>query len=370
MNLIPSENVLSPAAKRALASDLAGRYAFKPEFYGGTRFSHEIWSIAEALGCEVFQSDFCSVSPLSGHIALMMTLDVCVGRGGKIASPPPHTDGYPGLAGDKIPDVMNIETITLPYDDEEHRVITEEALEQIRREKPKAVVLGASIILFSQPVKEISEETHSYGGVVIFDASHVLGLIAGKAYPNPLKEGADIMLGSTHKSFFGPQGGIILSNDEKIMKSFDTKMLHRFVDNLHFNRIAALAVALEEVKRYGMVYASRVVENAKVLARELEGRGVGVFKSRDGRYTETHQVYWPQPPEQGAKVRDRLEEGGIVVDMGVRFGTNEVTRLGMGVKQMTKVAELVKTALDGHVKEAKQEVKNLLKRFNKVKYTI
>jgi len=353
-----------------LASDLAGRYAFKPEFYGGTRYVHDIWRLAEQLGCEVFHADFCSVSPLSGHIALMMALDITVGKGGKVASLPPDTDGYPGLAGSKIPYVMNLETITLPYDNKEHRIITDQALELIRLEKPKAVILGASIILFSYPVKEIAEETHSYGGVVIFDASHVLGLIAGKAYPNPLKEGADILLGSTHKSFFGPQGGIIISNERKLMQSFDERMLHRFVDNLHFNRIAALAVSLEEMRKHGMIYASRVVENAKTLAQELEKRDIQVFKSRDGRYTETHQVYWPQSSEQGVAIRDKLEESNIIVDMGVRFGTNEVTRLGMGIKQMSKIAELVRIALDGRGKEAKREVKNLLKRFNKVKYTV
>jgi len=369
LNLIPSENIISPAVRKALASDLAGRYAFRPEFYGGTRYAHQVWEMAENLGCEVFRASYCSVAPLSGHVSLMIALGTCVKHGGKVASLPPETIGYPGLAQDKIPDALGFRQVSIPYDHSQHLVNVDEAVELIRREKPDAVVLGASIILFPHPVKELAEEAHSYGGRVIFDASHVLGLIPGRAYPNPLDEGADILLGSTHKSFFGPQGGIILTNDEKLSKTINENTLHKFVDNIHLNRVAALAVALEEMRRHADAYGSNVVGNAKALAYELQKQGIEVFKGRMG-YTATHQVYWPKDLHEGLRVRELLEEAAIIADMGVRFGTNEITRRGFGAKQIRKVAELIRDALNGENIVVKREVKNLLTRFNKIKYTV
>jgi glycine hydroxymethyltransferase len=95
INLIASENVLSPAVKKALASDMASRYALRPEFYGGTARIHDVWEIAENLGKEVFNADYCHVSPLSGHVALMMSLYVTAGKNSTIACVDPSGDGYP-----------------------------------------------------------------------------------------------------------------------------------------------------------------------------------------------------------------------------------------------------------------------------------
>lgn len=115
--------------------------------------------------------------------------------------------------------------------------------------KPKALIFGGILIL-PHPVKELADVARENGAVVGFDGSHVLGLIAGKRFQAPLKEGANALFGSTHKSLFGPQGGIILANKEhgEVIKA---RIYLRFVDNAHWNRIAALTLALAEVKRFG-----------------------------------------------------------------------------------------------------------------------
>ncbi|MDJ0270389.1 MAG: aminotransferase class I/II-fold pyridoxal phosphate-dependent enzyme [Aigarchaeota archaeon] len=369
LNLVASENILSPAARRALASDLAGRYAFRPEFYGGTKYARKLWDAAEQLGREVFNAEFCSVAPLSGHVALMTALYSTVSKGQKIAVIASEHGGYPGLDQDKIPEIFSLQTVQLPFNSSEQQLELWGCLDVIRGEKPSVVILGASLILFPQPVREIAEEVHSYGGAVIFDGSHVLGLIAGHTFPNPLNEGADILLGSTHKSFPGPQGGIILTNNRELASRIESNTLHKFVDNIHLNRVAALAVALEEMRRYGSKYAPRIVENAKTLAAELDKAGINVFKGSRG-YTETHQVYIPKNPDEGVWFRDRLEEAGIVVDMAVRLGTNEVARLGMGAREMREVAALIKLALDGHAGQARRGVARLLRRFKKIRYAL
>ncbi|MEM1950143.1 MAG: hypothetical protein QXY50_06725 [Candidatus Caldarchaeum sp.] len=364
LSLLASDNVLSPAVRRALSSDMASRYAFRPEFYSGTSMMHEVWRAAEDLAKSVFRCDFVSVAPLSGHLALMQALYVVAGRGGKVASVDPSAGGYPGLMEDKIVELFGYRVHFLPY--KGFRLDLEESLRIVERERPDAVVLGASIFLYPMPVKELSEAVHSYGGRVVYDGSHVLGLIAGGLFQKPLEEGADILLGSTHKSFFGPQGGIILTNDEKLARAVEETTFHKFVDNIHFNRVAGLAVALDEMQRNGPAYAERVVSNASELASSLDKYGVKPFKDSSG-YTKSHQVYIPCTEQDGVRTRDVLEKSRILVDIAVRMGTCEVSRRGMGLKQMSRAARLCSRALEGENVSA--EVVELVRRFQKIRYT-
>ncbi|MEM4417170.1 MAG: aminotransferase class I/II-fold pyridoxal phosphate-dependent enzyme [Nitrososphaerota archaeon] len=365
INLIPSENVLSPQVLEALSSDLAGRYAFRPEFYGGTGYAHRIWEECEMLASQVFDAEYCDVTPLSGHIALMIALYTVAGRGGTLARIPTDAAGYPGLADDKIPEVFGMSVVDLPY--REHMVDVGASLELLRRKRPDVVVLGASLILYPHPVKELADTVHSYGGRVIYDGSHVLGLIAGGRFQEPLKEGADILLGSTHKSFPGPQGAIISTNDKDLARRLQSNTLHKFVDNIHLNRVAALAVSLEEMRRFGRQYAGRVISNAKSLAYNLEKAGFKVFKTGMG-YTMSHQVYIPMVEAEGVRMRDKLEKCRIIVDMAVRMGTNEVSRRGMTSAEMGHIARLVERAVSGE--DVSRDAVRLAKRFKRLRYTL
>jgi glycine hydroxymethyltransferase len=270
----------------------------------------------------------------------------------------------PGLDADKIPDLFNYKVVNLPYRD--HQILIDEAVQFIESLKPRVVVLGSSLILYPFPVKEVSEVVHGYGGYVVYDGSHVLGLIAGGRFQKPLAEGADILLGSTHKSFFGPQGGIILTNSPELHKALSESTFHKFVDNIHFNRVAALAVALDEMRRNGRLYAERVIENAVELASCLDRLSLKPFKSSSG-YTESHQVYLPFNVSEGVRVRDLLEKNRIIVDMAVRLGTAEVSRRGMGLKQMSQISKLIKSALNGE--DVSAEARLLASRFRTVRYT-
>jgi glycine hydroxymethyltransferase len=365
INLIASENILSNTARKILASDLAGRYAFRPEFYGGTRYARMIWDECERLARIVFRAEYCNVAPLSGHIALMMALYSTVSRGGEVACLPTDEAGYPGMAADKIPEALGFRVHYLPYRD--HMVDVEEAAGLIASRRPQAIVLGASLILYPQPVKELADIVHEYGGRIIYDGSHVLGLIAGGHFQDPLREGADILLGSTHKSFYGPQGGLIATNDVDLARRLEANTLHKFVDNIHLNRVASLAVSLEEMRRFGREYASRVISNAKSMAERLVKEGLKVFSSERG-FTESHQVYIPMSAEAGIRARDQLEKNRIIVDMAVRMGTNEVTRRGMREGEMRLIAKLVGRALEGE--NVRAEVVKLMGRFKRLKYTL
>ncbi|MCD6235827.1 MAG: serine hydroxymethyltransferase [Thaumarchaeota archaeon] len=368
LNMIPSENVQSPRVLKALATDLAGRYSYRPRYYGGTKYIDELWSYAEEKAKELFKADYVCVEPLSGHIAALLTY-ITFAKDGKLAALPPELGGYPGNASDKLPDALNLEMVYLPGDGESLLPDVDKSVEVLERERPKLVVLGGSFMLFPHPVRELAEVVHGYGGLLAYDGSHVLGLIAGGVFQDPLREGADILFASTHKTFPGPQGGIILTNDEEIYRKLYANVFHKIADNVHFNRIAALAVSIEEFSRYGRRYAEKIIANAKELARNLDALGVSL-KGKARGFTESHQAILDFPDEgKRMELRDRLEECGIITDGDLRLGTSEVTRRGMGKREMAKIAKLVKRALDGEdPKTVKKDVQKLLRRFRKLRY--
>ncbi len=135
-------------------------------------------------------------------------------------------------------------------------------------------MLGQSFFLFPYPLREIAEAAHAVDALVFYDASHVLGLIAGGEFQDPLREGADVLFGSTHKSFPGPQGGLLVTDREDLFAQIDPALVWRVFDNAHWNRIAALAQTLLELERCGRgVRRTAVVANAQALGRALTDRG-------------------------------------------------------------------------------------------------
>jgi glycine hydroxymethyltransferase len=212
-------------------------------------------------------------------------------------------------------------------------------------------------------VKEACEDG---GATLVYDGSHVLGLIAGGEFQKPLKEGADILYGSTHKSFFGPQGGLIVTNNDELNSAIRKNLTWRIVDNVHWNRVAALGQALLEFRRYGPEYAKQVVKNSKRLGKELKSRGVPIMFEDNG-FSQSHQLLM-DPKEiraiYGMSVNDfsvRLEKSNLIIDSVARLGTAEITRLGMKEKHLPELADLFAEAADG--KNIRAKVKEFRAQF-------
>ncbi|MGI0130209.1 MAG: serine hydroxymethyltransferase, partial [Thermoplasmata archaeon] len=213
-NLLASENALSPTARRYLGSDLAGRYTLPLDTdwhgeridnsYTGTRYADRIERIGSEAASRLFHGRFATVRPLSGHIAALSALAPLLPPKSRILAIPPDHGGYDGYAPGYIPALLGYTVRPLPATLPGHRVDADAACEVIRAERPDAVVLGQSFFLFPYPLKEIADAAHSVGALVLYDGSHVLGLIAGGEFQDPLREGADLLYGSTHKSFPGP----------------------------------------------------------------------------------------------------------------------------------------------------------------------
>lgn len=369
LNLIPSENVMSPAVRSLLASELGHRYTARDRFYMGTRFIDEIEQYGEELAKDIFEAETADLRPLSGHIADLIFLACFAKPGDVLMCISPEDGGYPGMWDEGLAGFLGLKAVPFPFFKENMNINVEKAEDAIKRLKPKIVIFGASLILFPHPVEKLANVARENGALVGFDGSHVLGLIAGKNFQDPLKEGAQALFGSTHKSFFGPQGGIILA-DKEHGETMKNKIYPRFVDNAHWNRIAALTLALAEVKNFGRDYAVQVVRNAKALAKTLHGYGFPV-KCADVGFTQSHQVILDFGNyERGREIAERLQRANIIVDCVIRIGTCEVTRRGMKEEEMAKIAELLKrTVLDGENPEnVKKEVAKLCSEFQKVEY--
>jgi len=369
LNLIPSENVMSPAVRSLLSSELAHRYTSRERFYMGTKFLDEIELYGEKLAKDVFGAETADLRPLSGHVADWIFLATFTSQGDKVFCVSPENGGYPGIWEGGLATVLKFKVAGLPFSREQMNVKVEDAVDLVLREKPKIIVFGASLFTFPHPVREVAEVAHEVDALVGYDGSHVMGLIAGGAFQDPLREGASVLLGSTHKTFFGPQGGIILA-DEKHGERMKKRIYPTFVDNAHWNRIAALTLALAEVKKFGREYARQVVRNAQVLAKTLAEHGFPVMGASLG-YTKSHQVLLDYGDyERGRRVAQKLEKANIIADCGVRLGTCEVTRRGMKEGEMELIAEFIKRVMidNEEAEKVKRDVLKLVKEFQQVEY--
>ncbi|MEM2118575.1 MAG: serine hydroxymethyltransferase, partial [Candidatus Bathyarchaeia archaeon] len=251
---------------------------------------------------------------------------------------------------------------------------------------PKFVMFGASVFPFPHPVKELAETIHSVGATVGYDAAHVAGLIAGKQFQDPLREGADVVSLSTHKTFFGPQHGGILSwekHAEKLKKATFPGM----VSNHHLHAVAGLAVACAEILEFGKEYASQVIKNAKALGQALYERGFNVLAEHKG-FTQSHVILVDITKlGDGGTIEETLEKANIIINRnllpwdikegrhfmhpgGIRMGVSEVTRLGMKEAEMKEIAEFFKRVLIDKepVEKVAADVAEFRKGYQKVHY--
>jgi len=349
INLLASENRLSSSASAALASDLAGRYG--NELYGGSRYAIEIYEETERAAKKLFGAKHVFIDPISGNICDLAVIFSFTKAGNKIAGIPKEGGGYP--FGFKK---FEREFYPLPVKD---YVIDKSKLKE---NIFPLTLIASSTILFPHPLRELREKIK---GVIAYDASHVLGLIAGGKFQQPLKEGADVMIGSTHKSFPGPQGGIVLANDDEIAEKislylkFDYEGGIALIDNPHLHRIASLGIVIEEMIKNGKRYAEQIVKNARALAKNLND--YLPIKFQEKNFTESHQILIDLPGERIKKIFKDLEKNHIFIDSFGRIGVAEATYMGMDEGDMEEISHFIKDAING--KNVRGDVSKFIMKF-------
>ena len=374
LNMIASENIASSAVMDALSSDFANRYMMpeeRPENmwdFPNQFFNREVVKITEDLAKKLFFGDYADVRALSGNNVAYVIITSQVPIGGTLFRIPDACGGH--FATVPICQRERIQVVDLPFNMERCEIDLAALPALYHQHRPELIFLDASMVLFPQPTAAIRAAIGD-DAVISYDCSHVLGLVAGQSFTNPLQEGADIVHGSTHKSMFGPQKGLIVCREDgAVAAKIRDIITPTFVSNSHVHHIAALGVALEELDLYGQAYGQQVIKNAQVLAATLDGEDVQVFAKQRG-YTQSHQIWAIIGDQDQAHQSFRdLERINIHVNLikipftdryGLRIGTSELTRRGFNENDMAQVGELMLQCIRNSVPAAilQKEVEKL-----------
>ena len=417
VNLIPSENTPSPLVKICEMCDPAGRYAEHKRmkgkevyFYHGTDFIRRIEEEAIQAITEYFQCTQAELRPISGQMANQVVFEAVtkfvnrstpdgtfrklravmnndLGKGGHLSSQP-----FGALFNfvDIDQETGKENCINFPVmDDNPYRIDVPKMLEMVREVRPELVIFGKSMFIYPEPVRELAQEVDEWDDrpVIMYDMAHVLGIYG--AFQAPLADGADVVTGSTHKTFFGPQRGVVVSNMDKktplrkLWLDIVSRAFPGSTSNHHLATLLGLLVATHEMNAFKDEYQKKVLSNARAFAGHLADNGLTVEGDPADGYTHTHQVLIRVADHgEGSEIADRLQANNIVVNYqalpdddtflfssGIRTGVSEMTRFGMDEEDFGPLAELMARVIIGNENVA-EEVAQFRRKFTTMRYTL
>ncbi len=361
INLNPATNIMNPKAEAMLSAGLGSRPSLGypgDKYEMGLEAIERIEVITAELAARIFDADFAEIRVGSGALANLYTFMATTRPGDAIIVPPPEIGGHvthhaAGAAG-----LYGVDIHTAPIDAANYTVDLDATRALALEIKPKLITIGGSLNLYPHPVAELRAIADEVGAVLMFDAAHQCGIIAGGAWPNPLNDGAHVMNMSTYKSLGGPPGGLIVGNDADVMQKIDAVAFPGLTANFDVAKSAALAITLLDWLEYGEAYAGMMVATSIALAKAFSDEGLDVFSSDQGQ-TGSHQFALRAATAGGGqtlakKLRQSniltcgigLPEAPVEGDMnGLRFGTPELARIGMTPDDMPELAKLVARAV-------------------------
>jgi aminomethyltransferase len=419
-NLIPSEQTPSLLVKLFTILDPSGRYAEHRKFeafedkevfyYQGTKLIEQVENLlmeefrtfleCSEVETRVISGQMANMSVFSGLMdylnrlyrkkdsrRIRKVMNHHLTRGGHLSAQPM------GALRDYIamdPLMERAAAIEFPVLEEDpYQIDLEKTKELMELHEPELIVLGKSMMIYREPLKELAQmisEMHPKP-IILYDMAHVMGL-TGPYYQEPFKEGADIVTSSTHKTFFGSQRGVIASNmsegtaGEDLWESILRRVFPGSVSNHHLGTLLGLLMAAYEMNAFKSEYQKAVVSNAKAFARALKDRGLTVEGNPTIGYTETHQVIIRAGYGKGPAMANQLEESNILVnyqgapdDEGftaascLRMGVQEMTRFGMREEDFGELADYIsQVILSGRSLAA--QVSQYRKRFTEMRYCL
>ena len=381
IELIASENIVSPAVMAAMGSVLTNKYAEGypgHRYYGGCQYVDQVEQIAIDRACKLFGAKYANVQPHSGaqanlavYFALLNVGDTVMGmdlsQGGHL------THGSPVNMSGK-----NYNFVSYGVSAEDGRIDYAALAKQVAKVRPKLLVAGASAYPRAIDFEKLAEIAHGYGAMLMVDMAHIAGLVAGGQHQSPVPY-ADVVTTTTHKTLRGPRGGLILTNNEYIIKRINSAIFPGTQGGPLEHVIAAKAVCFgEALKPEFKEYARKIVENAKALEAELTTRGVKLVSGG----TDNHLLLIDLTDEDctGKELEHNLDEVHITankntvpgekrspfVTSGVRIGTPAVTTRGMGPDEMKVIADCIADCVFDFANkkdEVARKVEELTKKF-------
>ncbi len=361
INLLAPEAPTSPTVRALLSSEVGIRAAeghIGPvnRWFAGTRHIDEIEALCVELLKKAFRARYADHRLVASMIGNMAVYTALTEPGDVIMSLSQPFGGHSSNRSDGPAGVRGLKIVDIPFDPVELEV----DLDLFRRVaplvRPRLVALGASMTLFPFPLQAMQEVIAEWGGRLFFDGAHQLGLVAGGQFQDPLREGAAVMTGSAGKTFSGPQSGIIVWDEPTLTEPLTHAIFPVLAATHQVNRVAALAASAAEMLAYGKEYMAQIVRNAQALGAALDRRGIPVLGAHKG-YTTTHQVIADvRQFGGGLPVAQQLARANIITNKnlipadkpedwdrpgGLRIGTIEITRLGMGEAEMETIADFI-----------------------------
>jgi glycine hydroxymethyltransferase len=384
-NFIASENLTSPAVTALLTNDLSHRYGdyegidLESRKYLGNSYIVQLEKTCHAAARALFGAEHVDLRPLSGHIAGIAPLLALARPGDTILELSQECGGH-RLAGKMINcPLIQIRTAPIPFDEDQFNIDAPRTLSVIADTKPRFVILGSSTFLFPHPLASLRRGIAALGvdTYLQYDASHVLGLIAGKRFQDPLGEGADLITSSTHKTLGGPQGGLILTNSAAFAEAVGKALQPGLLSNHHLHRLPALCQTFREWSENDCSEATQIVDLSRALGAALEKQRIPMVASHLG-YTASHTILIQS--KQFGKARDlarELEKADIIAGAcrlpgkwgpdGLRLGSQEAVRRGMKVEDMEEVSTVIAGMLQRKIdcQSARKRVNALARRIQR-----
>jgi glycine hydroxymethyltransferase len=386
VNLNAATNLMNPRARRLLAGTLGPRPSLGypgDKYETGLAGAERIEVIAAELVRRLFHAAFAELRVLSGSLANLYAFIALTRPGDPVLVIPESAGGHATHHAGGAAGLHGLDVHEIPFDAGTMTVDLASLAQRAREVRPRVIVIGASLVLFPYDLEAIRRIAGAVEARIVFDAAHLAGLIAGGVFPQPLDHGADVLTMSTYKTFGGPPGGLVLTNDPGIAERLDRIAYPGLTANFDMGRVAALAVAAADLLAYGAAYAGRCVENAQALAAALDAEGFAVIARARG-YTRSHHVAVDaRSMGGGTRVSRRLEDANILTTgiplpgepvagdyAGLRLGTQEVTRLGMGPGEMAAVARfMARRLLHGEpAPDVRRDVAGLRASFRRIGY--
>ncbi|MBE6990777.1 MAG: glycine cleavage system aminomethyltransferase GcvT [Ruminococcaceae bacterium] len=418
INLIPSENTPSRAVQLLCSSDPSCRYAEHKKvipfydkdifYYQGTKFIDEVEQLAvdelrKYFGCTEVETRVVSgqMSNMAVFSALMdwknrldrkhdpkrlgYVLNNHIIKGGHLSAQPMGAL-HDYIAVDPVTERSAV--VNFPVcPDNIYKIDVEETKKVIEKYRPEFIIFGKSMVLHKEPVAAIRQFVDEQGipTTIMYDMAHVLGLV-GPYFQQPFAEGAEIVTGSTHKTFFGPQRGLVAVNyreDELkygLWETIERRAFPGSVSNHHLGTQLGLLMAAYEMNHFKDAYQKAIIDNAKYFAKALKARGLNVAGDPAIDYTETHQVIVSVGYAQGAEIAERLERNNVIVNYqatpdeegftasgALRMGVSEMTRFGFGPEQFDRLADLMADCIL-HGRDVGEDVSRLRAGFTEMRY--
>lgn len=365
LGLNAGTNVMNPRAAALLGRSLGNRPSLGypgDKYEMGMEYAEQIEVVAESLVRRLFGAPYAEIRVGSGALANLYAFMATAQPGERIMAFPPEMGGHvthhkAGAAG-----LYGLDVHPVPYDGPSMTVDLGRLRSEAKRLRPKLITLAGSLCLFPYPVAEVRKIADEVGALVLYDAAHMGGIIAGGRFQAPLAEGAQLMTLSTYKAYGGPPAGLVLTTERELAERIDKIAYPGLTANFDLGKTAALAIATLDLLEHGSTYAGQCIANAKALGQALAAAGLAVHEVKGKGHTESHHLALHAGAYGGGQraakhlARAQVFLCGIGLPLppladdlnGIRIGTQEITRWGFTEADMPAIARFIaRVWLDG-----------------------